>query len=164
MKRPAYGNAVFDRRKAREVLWLLVVGIGGWKAGDGLFDRPDVARVVVLDEFDLARANWDFAAGLDVLVVGDSEVEGRELAVLTALLTQARPNTVWWLDEPLIDEMVLVAGTPAAVGLSPVMLPRFAGRLAARREAMALTGQGIWAGRESPQRAALMARLQEGMA
>lgn len=162
MKRPAYGNAVFARRRAREVLWLLVVGVGRWQAGDGLFARPDLSRIVVLDDLDLTLTNLDFVAGLDVLVVDESELVGRGAAVSAALLTAGRANTVWRLSGVQVDEMTLLGGEAVPLGLSPVRVGDFPAALARQRERMALFGQGIWQGRESPQLAAMMEQLRGG--
>ncbi|WP_027823485.1 hypothetical protein [Laribacter hongkongensis] len=159
-KRPAYGNAVFDRRMRRDVLWLLVIGVGSWKAGDGLFSRPDMARVVVLDDFDLSVANWDFVAGLDVLLAADSEMDGRIEQVAAALMS-ARINSLWLHDGGgEIDRVMSVSsGSELIVEGQPIEVGCFAERLAAVREVMALLGEGIWAGVESPQRRALLERL-----
>lgn len=160
MKRPPYGNAVFTRRRAREVLWLLVVGVGRWKAGEGLFARPDLARIVVPDDFDLGYGNFDFVAGLDVLVVDESDLADRGAAVAAVLLTVGRANTVWRQCGPQVDEVVLVGGQAMPVGLSPVRVGDFPVALERRRAGMALLGQGIWQGRGSPQLAAMMETLQ----
>ena len=69
MRSAPYSRELMERRRAGERIGLVVVALD-WKAGLDLAQKPNVARVVAPDGFDVRQASWAAVSSLDVALVG----------------------------------------------------------------------------------------------
>jgi hypothetical protein len=83
MRAAPYSRELMERRRAGERIGLVVVALD-WQAGRDMAKKPNVARVVAPDEFDVRQASWSALSSLDVVLVGGDDPQ-RFYAAATAI-------------------------------------------------------------------------------
>lgn len=83
MRSAPYSRELMERRRSGERIGLVVAALD-WKAGLDLADKPNVARVVAPEGFDVRQASWSALASLDVVLVGGLD-EARFYAAAAAI-------------------------------------------------------------------------------
>lgn len=159
VRKPAHAAALLKRREEGYRVGLLLVSVDSWQGGWYFEDRPNVARIVAPDDFDIADGDWRCVAGLDCLVCGDAGHDRFDAAVLACLRSGAA--SVWGEYHEGIVRLESWPHAPFFLAAEGSVPPdRFAARLAAFRETALLLQDGFY-GLDAfrPARAALLERL-----
>lgn len=140
----AYGKEVAARIAAGERVGLLVVSLHCWRAGDWFAGRSEVARVVLPNDLEVARADWSLALARDVVVCGTAP-DALADAVFDALARSGAASL--WLDvEGGIQRVEKHYG--AWCGMSaPLPAKKLGAALRAHRHDAILFREGFYASR-----------------
>jgi hypothetical protein len=157
-KVPAWALPVMERKQAGERIGLLLVSVDEWHGGELYADKPNVARICALEDFEIERGDWSVCAGLDCLVCGDCSAERFALAAVACLCSGAA--SVWGEYTEGVFRLDLWRVAPYFVTTgSAIPFERFGTALAAYRETAMLLQEGFYGSAAfQPVRAALLER------
>jgi hypothetical protein len=121
-------------------------------------DKPNVARICALEDFEIGRGDWSVCAGLDCLVCGDCSAERFALAAVACLCSGAA--SVWGEYTEGVFRLDLWRVAPYFVTTGPAIpFERFGTALASYRETAMLLQEGFYGSAAfQPVRAALLER------
>lgn len=143
---PAYGRPLIGRRKAGERIGLLIVAVHDEQAGRDYAQRPNTARIAVLEDALPHELDWSCAVALDCLVVGACDV--RIFYAAVTMLYAAGAASLWGEFIDGIHRLERWASALAPAGFyaadGPIDPARFGAALSAHRSWALLRGDGVY--------------------
>lgn len=139
-----YGRAIYNLRRAREPIGLLIVATS-WGVGKFFEGNERVKRCVIPDDVEITAGNIIFMVGLDVLVCPDYETPDDRLnEVIESCFKFGRASQVWLMHSP--DElfrMSMLGSEPVAVS-DAIPLSELAQAIKLQQQVMMLHREGIY--------------------
>ena len=140
---PAYGVEVLRRREAGERIGLLLLAVDDWHGGWYFQEKPNVARIVAPEDFDISTGDLTIVVGLDVLVCGDCDHARFNQAIGAAFRSGAA--SVWGEFDGGITRLEHWRQAPGYIAADkPVPSERFGAALTSNRDVQILLQEGFY--------------------
>lgn len=159
-KPPAYAKQLLERREQGELVDLLRVALGDWKAGWQFDKEPGVERIVCTNDVEIAALDFACVVALDCLLVGEASPDRFNQAA--AALFRLGAASVWGEFDDGYWRLVPSVHSPRGFlcWQGPLNAWALPAAIRAHRESCLLVGEGVYAGEMfQPVREAVMVSL-----